>query len=186
MPERPLADKTEMGLSPFHRLYRLRDGWIYIAAQSDAHRAAVLGAAGLTSPMAAGADGLSHPALASSTAAAAALTKALADQPVTATIAALRRSSVPVAEVKRGDSEVFLADSQAIENGHVTVRAHPTAGQITVAWQYIQFGTTKPSIGRPTPLLGEHSAEILSEVGYSDPAAAEVIASGVVKTLKLS
>ena len=40
-PERPLADKEQYGLGPFHRLYRLRDGWIYVVAESDEARRAM-------------------------------------------------------------------------------------------------------------------------------------------------
>ena len=40
-PERPLADKEQYGLGPFHRLYRLRDGWIYVVAESEAERRAM-------------------------------------------------------------------------------------------------------------------------------------------------
>jgi crotonobetainyl-CoA:carnitine CoA-transferase CaiB-like acyl-CoA transferase len=49
-PERPLADKDQYGLGPFHRLYRLRDGWIYVVAQSEAERRAMCASFGLSPP----------------------------------------------------------------------------------------------------------------------------------------
>ena len=45
-PERPLADKDQYGLTPFHRLYRLSDGWMYVVARDDAERRAVCAVAG--------------------------------------------------------------------------------------------------------------------------------------------
>ena len=49
-PERPLADKDQYGLSPFHRLYRVRDGWIYIVAETDAERRALCTTFGFAMP----------------------------------------------------------------------------------------------------------------------------------------
>ena len=46
-PERPLADREQYGLNPFHRLFRLRDGWIYVAAEGQAQRRALCNVAGL-------------------------------------------------------------------------------------------------------------------------------------------
>jgi len=40
-PERQLADKQQYGLGPFHRLYRSRDGWIYVVAETDEARRAM-------------------------------------------------------------------------------------------------------------------------------------------------
>ena len=51
-PERPLADKDQYGLGPFHRLYRVRDGWIYAVAESDEARHALCRAFGLPVPAA--------------------------------------------------------------------------------------------------------------------------------------
>jgi len=49
----------------------------------------------------------------------------------------------------------------------VTVQ-HPTAGKLLVAHRLIQFGNSRLSSLRPTPLLGEQTDEILREVGYSE------------------
>ena len=56
------------------------------------------------------------------------------------------------------------------------------AGKLRVAWQLIQFGDTRASAGLPTPLLGEHTAQVLREVGYSEDAIRSLHADGVVKT----
>ena len=46
-PERPLADKEQYGLNPFHRLYRLKDGWVYVTARDETERAALCALADL-------------------------------------------------------------------------------------------------------------------------------------------
>ena len=64
----------------------------------------------------------------------------------------------------------------------MATRQHPSAGTLSVAWRYVQFGNTEPAPGRPTPLLGEHNDEVLREVGYDDDAIRRLHADGVVKT----
>ncbi|HKK31531.1 MAG TPA: CoA transferase, partial [Alphaproteobacteria bacterium] len=63
-------------------------------------------------------------------------------------------------------------------NDFVAVRLHPKVGQIKTAWNYIQFSNTASSAGRPTPLLGEHTAEALAEAGFSATEIAELFESG--------
>jgi crotonobetainyl-CoA:carnitine CoA-transferase CaiB-like acyl-CoA transferase len=51
-----------------------------------------------------------------------------------------------------------------------------------VARHYVWFGNTAVVPGRPTPLLGEQTRQVLQEVGFTEPAMAELYAKGVVKT----
>ena len=45
-----MADKEQYGLDPFHRLYRLPDGWIYVVAESEAERRAMCRIFGCVAP----------------------------------------------------------------------------------------------------------------------------------------
>ena len=76
----------------------------------------------------------------------------------------------------------MLDDPHTAANELVAVREHPRAGKLRVAWQLIHFGDTSLPRGRPTPLLGEHSAEVLREIGYTEDAIRGLLAQGVVKT----
>ncbi len=161
-PERPLGDREQYGQNPFHRLFRLRDGWIYAAAQTDEQRHALCQVAGVEMAVAAG-DG--HP---NESPFAAALAAAFAGRALEETLTALRQAGVPVAEAQNGASELFLDDPHTQANDMVATVQHITAGKLRVAHRYIQFGDTEPGVRRPTPLLGEQTDEALREVGYSE------------------
>jgi crotonobetainyl-CoA:carnitine CoA-transferase CaiB-like acyl-CoA transferase len=58
---------------------------------------------------------------------------------------------------------------------------HPRLGKMRVARNPILFDHDGPEIARPCPMLGEHSEEILRELGYSPAAIQELVAAKVTK-----
>lgn len=58
---------------------------------------------------------------------------------------------------------------------------HPTEGQLRFASLPINFSQTPASIRRAPPRLGEHSEELLQEVGYSPEDIAQMISVGITK-----
>ena len=44
----------------------------------------------------------------------------------------------------------------------------------------VRFAGTPSSVRRPAPLIGEHNAEVLAEVGFSDDEIAALVDSGVL------
>lgn len=171
-PPRALADKEQMGLDPCHRLYKLADGWIYVAADTPAARQAFLAHGRVTVTEAEATSPGSHP---NETPHAKAMAAALAAAGVAETIAALKRLGVPAIEVVPGHSEHFLDDPHSKANDMVAIRQHPTGGRMRVAWQMVQFSDTAPTLGRPTPLLGEHTAEVLTGLGVTSDVVAAVV-----------
>ena len=173
-PERPLGDSGQHGTSAFHRLYRVADGWIYVAADTGEAEAALTGALGLDALDPAG-EG--HPARSPL---ARAMEEAFAGRQLQEALAALKEAGVPAAEARGAASELFLEDESAHRNGLVTEARHPTAGRMRIAWNYIRFRDTAPSAARPTPLLGEHSADVLAEAGADAAEIETLFASGAV------
>jgi crotonobetainyl-CoA:carnitine CoA-transferase CaiB-like acyl-CoA transferase len=47
-----------------------------------------------------------------------------------------------------------------------------------------QWSDSQPVVGRPAPQLGQHSREVLSELGYSDAEIASLIEQGATVCAK--
>ena len=190
-PERALADKEQLGLGPFHRLYRAANGWLYAVAESARARRAMCRALSLTLsqtkydmsdlsvPQASTPASGQHP---NATPLALQLAAAIAQRPLAQVLAQLKAAGVAATEAAPPDSQVFLDHPHTTANGMVAVRQHARAGTLRVAWQLVQFGDTRPSAGLPTPLLGEHTTQVLRELGCSDAEIASLHAAGIVKT----
>ena len=97
-------------------------------------------------------------------------------------LARLQKAGVPCAPAVEGHSELFLDDPHAAANDMITIHQHPVIGRMRVARHYVRCGNTEVVQGRPTPLLGEHTREVLQEAGFTAPAIADLYAKGVVKT----
>jgi len=170
--DRPIADSGQHGINAFHRLYRLKDGWIYVAADTAAAQAAFTGWLGLGALDPAGGG---HPAESPLAGAAA---EALSGRRVGATLEALAEAGVPAAEARPGASRFFLDHETARANAMVAETDHPTVGRMRIACTYIRFRRTAPAPVRPTPLLGEHSADVLAEAGLDAQQIEALLASG--------
>jgi len=74
-------------------------------------------------------------------------------------------AGVPVGPVNRiGD---MLADPQVAAREMVLEVEHPRAGRMKTLGAPIKFSETPGSVRRPAPLLGEHTREVLTQLGYS-------------------
>ena len=178
---RRLADKGQYGLDAFHRLYEVNDGWLYVVAETPEQRRALCRALDGDDILRQHADipAACHPA---DTPLAQALARRFAALAIEESLARLQAAGVPCAPAAAGHSEVFLNDPHAAANDMVATYQHPVLGQMRVARHYVRFGHTAVLPGRPTPLLGEHTREVLQEVGFSETAIADLDAKGVVKT----
>ncbi len=73
-------------------------------------------------------------------------------------------------------AEAF-ADPQILAREMVIEIDHPTLGRLRTLGSPLKFSETPPKVGRRAPLVGEHTREVLREVGYGDEEAAAVIAA---------
>jgi len=75
-----------------------------------------------------------------------------------------------------------LDDAQAHARGLIVQLEHPALGEVRSIANPIRFSGMPVSYRLPPPLLGEHTAEILRELGYSDGEAAGAASSPTVRS----
>jgi crotonobetainyl-CoA:carnitine CoA-transferase CaiB-like acyl-CoA transferase len=181
-PKRVLTDDLHFGVNSLHRLYKTSDGWIYIVADGESGFEKLCNAIGVTSliddPRFVTPDvrkindsELSQLLVERF----AELTKGDAHQ-------RLQKAEVPSAPVTEDYETSFYTDPQVVESGLVSEIKHPTIGNLQLAVNLIKFGRVKREVRRATPLLGQHTEEILSEIGRSPEEIQSLYESGVVKT----
>ena len=93
--------------------------------------------------------------------------------------AALEKAGIPCSLVNNF-AEVF-DDPQIVARGVVQEVAHPQLGKLRVTRNPVLLDRDGPELARPAPMLGEHSDEVLRELGYSGETIAEFAASGVTR-----
>ncbi len=94
--------------------------------------------------------------------------------------AALMTAGVPCACVNNF-KQVF-DDPHIVPRGVVKDVEHPRLGPMRAVRNPILFDHDGPTIDRSAPMLGEHSEEILRQLGYSAETIAEFLAAGVTRT----
>jgi formyl-CoA transferase len=90
----------------------------------------------------------------------------------------LERAGVPCAPINTLD-RVF-ADPQVEALGAVVHAEHPTVGDLPMVRWPFELEATPAELRRPPPLLGEHTEELLRELGVDDAELARLRADGAV------
>jgi crotonobetainyl-CoA:carnitine CoA-transferase CaiB-like acyl-CoA transferase len=58
---------------------------------------------------------------------------------------------------------------------------HPVAGPVKTLGSPLKLSAQPPTIRRPPPVLGQHTDEILAEVGYTAEHISELREAGVIR-----
>ncbi|HEX6321760.1 MAG TPA: CoA transferase, partial [Burkholderiales bacterium] len=74
-----------------------------------------------------------------------------------------------------------LADPHALARDMVVDLVHPGAGAIKALGVPVKLSETPGAVDRAAPLLGQHTAEILKELCYSESQQKALLSKGVIQ-----
>ena len=165
---------------PFYRAYRAGDGVIVVACLSQRLRRRLLDVLGLNDPR-------FEPGFDPGSEDIDALDVGLTEQARglfrTKTVAewleAFDQAGVPAAPVYFPDE--LLSDEQVLANDLVVELEHSIAGPVKMVGPILKMGDAPLSATRASPALGEHTTEILGQLGYGPDQVDRLIDDGITR-----
>ena len=169
----PKLNHAQTGFHPAEQLYQVQDGWIALAARSEEMAQRLLVALALDKKIGKrrGEWGGDESEL---------IGQALAKHDVEAALALLRTAEVWAVPCRENAKEIILRDRLLRESGTVLATQHPRYGEILQIGRLFSLSRSATCPRGETANLGEHSREVLAELGYSDAEIAKLYGDGVV------
>ncbi len=159
-------------LTPHRRPYPTKDGFICMIAVSDAQYRAIFTAFGMP-------DLIDDPRFASIKARSdnvdlvyGTLNENMPSKTTAEWMEILTAADIPNGPVNSLTD--LLEDPYLQETGYFTEVRHPVEGKFVVTAPPAQFSATPPNVHRLPATFGEHTAEVLREIGYDDAAIAKI------------
>jgi crotonobetainyl-CoA:carnitine CoA-transferase CaiB-like acyl-CoA transferase len=161
-------DPLQYGFGPFERLYQTADGWVCVAAYFDADRDALVKALGVDRV-----PGDDHQADL--------LANALATRDTASAIQEIRGAGIAVVEPAGRSMHRLMNDPEQRRVGRVAEVAHREKGNVRELHVLLRVSDAEQVPHRLAPGLGEHTDELLREVGCDADEIASLRASGAVR-----
>ena len=163
----------------YYRAYKTKDGAFALGTLAVPPRIRLLRFLGLSDPR------VEVPGYDESTPEAAAMAERLVERMETEF--AKRTTSEWITELRKRDIpcepvrfvEQIVDDEQAIANDYVVEMEHPAGGRYRSAGPVVDFKSGNPPL-RPSPTLGQHSREILEELGLDEPRIGRLLSARAV------
>jgi crotonobetainyl-CoA:carnitine CoA-transferase CaiB-like acyl-CoA transferase len=157
---RPHLDREQTGFGPWHRLYETADGWLCVAATTAEQRDALARVVG-TAPTAAE------------------LEVGFRARDAAGWWRELDAAGVPC-EVARVRTDNWCDDPDLLANGWVASYEHPVWGHLEQPGPFVHLASTPGRIDAGPPLIGQHTDEILDELGYTTDEVGALRERGIV------
>jgi crotonobetainyl-CoA:carnitine CoA-transferase CaiB-like acyl-CoA transferase len=177
-------DGAEMGLNPLYRFYETSDGWLCIACLREKDWGALVKA--LDRPDLAsdarfsdGAARLASPELAEE------LAGILRTRPAAAWFDALEASGAPCEIVSDTFCDDWYEDPHIRQNEMVTTYRHPFAGEVNQLGRLVTFSNGDAPLDKPPVVPGQHTRELLSELGYDDTTIQGLLDNGIAAAVDI-
>jgi crotonobetainyl-CoA:carnitine CoA-transferase CaiB-like acyl-CoA transferase len=158
-------------LTPHRRPYATKDGYISVIAHSNAQWGKLFEAMGVAHLIDDPRFNSVPARSANIDAVYATLTEGMKQRTTDAWLAELRPADIPCGKANGLDD--LFTDSYLTETGYFEPFGHPIEGDVVIPAIPVRFSATPANVHRPWPTLGQHTAEVLAEAGYS---AAEIAA----------
>jgi crotonobetainyl-CoA:carnitine CoA-transferase CaiB-like acyl-CoA transferase len=165
----PHLDHDQFGWSPYARIYQCLEGYVCVYCTSERQRAAVRRVV-MGDDTAAVDDSGEQ------------LVHEFYGRPAAEWIDALRTAGVPCTEVaERSWLLEYLVDDDVVAAGRATRFEHPEHGAVSAIGRIVQLESYPALEPVRAPVLGEHSREILAELGVADDEVAALVSTGLVR-----
>jgi crotonobetainyl-CoA:carnitine CoA-transferase CaiB-like acyl-CoA transferase len=158
LPRRAELDREQTGRGPYERIYRTADGWLCVVAPTELEQDAVRRVVGADT-----AD----------------LDAAFRRRAAVEWLDLLDAAGVPCEPV-RCLTDTWADDPDVVANGYAVAYDHPVWGRLEQPGPFVRLSGTPGRIRRGPALIGEHTREVLAELGYTPEEVAGMHERGAV------
>ncbi|MBI2911832.1 MAG: CoA transferase, partial [Chloroflexi bacterium] len=107
------------------------------------------------------------------------LQERFAERPSDDWVQRLHACEVPAAPII--ERQRLFTEPQVRQNGMLLEQEHPALGRVTMIAPPLRMSAATAEMRRPAPAIGQHTAEVLGELGYARAEIDALAQAGVVR-----